>query len=253
MNENSNQKINLHLRLKSAIDSATASSSINIAFLVILFISVFAGLRHFSARELHSQVKFVESDRFTEREKTEFQTEFSSEIFKGEVYDTSIRLKETGALGMAISLAVFANVSEKGGVPPNLEKIWSFIISKGLMPPGLKFDNGEINSPTSLFLVRFQAEPFRFEILSRPKSGMRSPAILLRFPLNSLDGRTITYFQTASVDRFDVPEPFSPLETIVTAGWTIEQWHGELLPKNENPAQLLADERQLLNEMQENK
>jgi hypothetical protein len=253
MNENSKQKINLRLRVKSAINSATASPSNNIAVLAILFVSVFAGLRLFSARELHSQVKFVENDRFAESEKPEFKTEFTTEIFKGEVYDTSIRLKETGALGMAISLAVFANVSEKGSVPPNLERIWTFIISKGLMPPDLKFENGEIISPTSSFLVRFQAEPFRFEILSCPRQGMRSPAILLRFPLNSMDGRTITYFQTASVDRFDVPEPFAPLEKIVAAGWTIEQWHGELIPKNENPAQLLADERQLLKEMQANK
>ncbi len=252
MNENSKQKINLRLRVKSSINSATASPSINIAVLVVLFISVFAGLRLFSARELHSQLKFVENDRFAESEKPEFQTQFTTEIFSGEVYDTSVRLKETGALGMAVSLAVFANVSEKGSVPPNLQRIWSFIISKGLMPPDLKFENGEIISPTSLFVVRFQAEPLRFEILSRPIKGTESPAILLRFPLNSLDGRTITYFQTASVNRFDIPAPFAPLENVVAAGWTIEQWQGELLPKNENTAQLLTNEQKLLRQLVKN-
>jgi hypothetical protein len=253
MTENSKQKINLRLRLKSAIISATVSPTLNIAALVILFVSVFAGLRLFSVREIHSQVKFVENHRFAESEKPELQNQFTTEIFKGEVYETSVRLRETGAIGMAISLAVFANVSEKRSVPPNLETIWSFILSKSLMPPDLKFENGELSSPTSLFLVRFQSQPFRYEILSSPKQGLESPAILLRFPLNSLDGRTITYFQTVSVNRFDIPAPFAPLEKVVAAGWTIEQWQGELLPKNENLTELLTDEQRLLKEMQTNK
>ncbi len=121
------------------------------------------------------------------------------------------------------------------------------------MPPGLQFQNGELESPTSKFIVRFQAEPFRFEILASPVGAKTSPAILLRFPLASLDGRTITYFQSASVNNFDTPAPFAPLEKIASSGWTLEQWRGELLPKNENPLNLLEEEKRLLKENQVNR
>ena len=137
---------------------------------------------------------------------------------------------------MAISLAVFAHHAEQGSVPPNLEKIWSILAERNLMPPGFEFQNGELLSPSGTILVRYQSEPLRFEILSRPKQDSTSPAILLRFPLTSLDGRTITYFQSASVNRFDIPAPFAPLEKIVSAGWTLEQWRGELVPKTKNPS-----------------
>ena len=198
------------------------------------------------------QRKFVERGGFeaSENAADENRNMPSTEIFKGEVYDISIRLRETGALGMAISLAVFAETSKQGSVPPNMERIWSFIMTRNLMPPGLQFQNGELVSATSNFVVRFQSQPFRFEILSRPVQNKTSPAILLRFPLRSLDGRTITYFQSPSSKRFDTPAPFAPLEQIVSSGWTLEQWRGELLPKGENSMNLLDEEKRLLNEHQ---
>ena len=121
------------------------------------------------------------------------------------------------------------------------------------MPPGFEFQNGELLSPSGTILVRYQSEPLRFEILSRPKQESISPAILLRFPLTSLDGRTITYFQSSSVNRFDIPTPFAPLEKIVSAGWTMEQWRGELLPKKENNIQILEDEKRFLQELPANR
>ena len=228
------------------------SPTFNVIALVLMFLSVFGGLRILRTRNTQTQVKFIERGGFDANENGENENRNipSPEIFKGEVYDTSIRLRETGALGMAVSLAVFAETSKQGSVPPNLERIWSFISERNLMPPGLQFQNGELVSATSNFVVHFQSQPFRFEILSRPVQNKTSPAILLRFPLRSLDGRTITYFQSPSSKRFDTPAPFAPLEQIVSSGWTLEQWRGEVLPKSENPMNLLDEEKRLLNEHQ---
>lgn len=237
-------------QLANSVRAFIFSPTFNVIALVVMLLSVFGGLRILRTRNVQAQVKFVERDGFktSEDEESENRNLPSPEIFKGEVYETSIRLRETGALGMAISLAFFTETSEKGSVPKNLDTIWRFIQERNLMPPGLKISNGEIISPTSTFSVRFQSNPFRFEILSRPNQSKTSPAILLRFPLQSIDGRTITFFQSASAKHFEMPAPFAPLERIVSSGWTLEQWRGELLPKQENSLNLLEEEKRLLNE-----
>lgn len=246
--ENSTQKSK---KLRNVIRSFAFSPTFNVIALVLLLLSVVFGLRAFRSGQTQAQIKFVEHSQFDapETENSEDRIYNAPAIFKGEVYDTSIRLRETGALGMAISLAVFAYHTEQGSVPPNLEKIWSLLTERKLMPPGFEFQSGELHSPSGTILVRYQSEPLRFEILSRPRQDSASPAILLRFPLTSLDRRTITYFQSASVNRFDIPAPFAPLEKIVSAGWTMEQWRGELLPKNQNNLQILEEEKRLLNQL----
>lgn len=240
-------------KLKSIIRSFLSSPVFNVIALVVLLLSVIFGLRAIGGGQAQAQIKFIETGQLDATETTSGENRIytTPQIFKGEVYDTSLRLRETGALGMAISLAVFAYHSEQGSVPPNLEKIWSILTERNLMPPGFEFQNGELLSPSGTILVRYQPEPLRFEILSRPRQDSTSPAILLRFPLISLDRKTITYFQSASVNRFEIPEPFAPLERIVSAGWTLAQWRGELLPKNENNLQILEEEKRLLNQLRD--
>lgn len=253
LNKTTNEKVKNSSAIKHVMRSIIFSPVFNVAALVLLLVCVFGGLRLLSARQTQGQVKFIESPNLETGEQTDEDRTFASpEIFKGEVYATSIRLRETGALGMAISLAVFAKTAEQSNVPPNLETIWSEIQERKLMPPGLRFENGGLLSPSSEILVRYQSHPLRFEILSRPKQDVNSPAILLRFPLTSLDRRTITYFQSTSVDRYDIPAPFTSLEKIVSAGWTMEQWRGELLPKTETQAQILEEEKRLLQELSVN-
>lgn len=253
-NKTTNEKVKNPSPIKTVMRSIIFSPVFNVAALVLLLVCVFGGLRLLSARQTQGQVKFIERTNLETGEQTGDDRTFTSpEIFKGEVYDTSIRLRETGALGMAISLAVFTKTAEQSNVPPNLETIWSLIVERKLMPPGMRFENGELLSPSSVILVRYQSQPLRFEILSRPKQDVSSPAILLRFPLTSLDRRTITYFQSTSVNRFDIPAPFAPLEKIVSAGWTMEQWRGEILPKVETQAQILEEEKRLLMELSVNR
>jgi hypothetical protein len=242
---------------KASFRSFFFSPMFNVVALVILLVAVYGGMRLFSARQNAAQIAFVERTVFdaSETANEENRNYPALEIFRGEVYDTSIRLRETGALGMAISLAVFAEFSEKKNIPADLETVFGAVQARGLMPPEIKLKNGELASPSSLFFIRYRPQPLAFEILSNPKqnTGGKSPALLMRFPLTSLDKRTITYFQSSVSKQIEMPEPFAPLERIAAAGWTIEQWRGELLPKNTgDAARILAEGKQLLGEVANN-
>lgn len=234
--------------IKTRLKSLRAQPISNVAVLGLLLLSVFGTLRYLQSRPVQGQVKFIEQSKpgIEERLTNDDRVSSAPEIFQGEVYDTSIRLREAGALGMAISLAVFTTGAEQGIVPPNLEKVWSKISERKLMPPGVALTNGELISPSGKIIVRYQSVPLRFEILSIPRQNSNSPTLMLRFPLDRLDGRTITYFQSTSVNSRDVPPPFAPIEKIVSAGWTLNQWRGEIMPKAENNIQLLEEERRLL-------
>lgn len=236
-----------------AIRTFIFSPTFNVAALVILLVSVFAGIRLFSASRNSAQVAFVEQAGFDQAETANLENrEFSApELFRGEVYDTSLRLRETGALGMAISLSVFAEFSEKKNIPANIETVIAAVQTRGLMPPEMTFENGKLESASSVIFVRYKSQPLGFEILSSPRQDGRrgrSPLLMMRFPLMSLDKRTITYFQSSATNQFETPKPFAPLDRIVAAGWTIEQWRGELLPQSENASRLLEEEKRLLSE-----
>jgi hypothetical protein len=232
------------------------SPAFNVVAFIILLLSVFGGLRILKGNNAQAQIKFVENGTFNGGVKDNGNSGEvrPAEIFRGEVYDTSIRLRETGALGMAISLAVFGVVSEQGSVPADLGTIWDFIKGRNLMPPGLAFNDGELTSQKSIFLVRFQSSPFRFEILSSPKeANTSSPSIMMRFPLNSFDGRSVSYFQSSSINAYEIPLPFAPLEKVLASGWKIEQWRGEFLPGDQNPQNLLREEKRLLEKLPKNR
>ncbi len=239
-----------------ALRSFFASPIFNVAALVLLLVAVFGGLRLFSGNRNPAQVSFVERSLADAEEIVVSSDRIlpAPEIFKGEVYQATIRLRETAALGMAISLVIFAEYAERGSVPPNLERIFLSISERGLMPPGLESQNGEILSTASVFVVRYQSQPLRFEIMSRPKDA-GSPALLLRFPLTSLDGRTITYFQSKPAAALTpAPEPFAALDQLVAGGWTMERWRGEIVaPRDLNAAQILAEEKRLLSELSNNR
>ena len=235
-----------------AIRAFFSSATFNVVALVVLLVAVFAGMRLFSANRNHAQVAFVEQTGFDQPENSNAgnRTYAAPEIFHGEVYDTTVRLRETGALGMAMSLAVFADFSEKKNIPANLETVLNAVKERGMMPPKMAFENGKLESESSRLFVRYQSQPLAFEILSSPKqsSSGKSPSLMMRFPLTSLDKQTITYFQSSATNRVEIPEPFAPLDRIVAAGWTMEQWRGELLPKYKGAAQALAEEKRLLAE-----
>lgn len=240
--------------LKDSIRSLSSSPAVNVAALVLLLVAVFGGLRLWSNGKSAAQISFVEvaDENISENANAENANYSAPEIFKGEVYSTAVRLREIGALGMAMSLVIFQNYAEQAGVLPDLETVFAAIATRGLLPPGIEIENGELRSAASVFVVRYQTQPVRFEILARPKDA-RHPALLMRFPLQSFDGRTISYFQSSSAAGQTAPEPFAALDRLVSDGWTIEQWRGEMLPKEANSAQILAEEKRGLGELQTNR
>jgi hypothetical protein len=228
-----------------AITRLTRSPVFNVVALVTLILGVFAGSRILRERRGPTQLSFVErnSPEQISSENTEPPVSASPEIFSGEVYDTSIRLRETAAIGIAISLAVFAEYSEKKSVPTTLEGALAAIARRNLLPPGLIYTNGDLSSPSSNLTFRYQPQPLRFEILSQPKPNTRGPALMLRFPLPAINGQTLSYFQSSIARRYDAPEPFAAPDQIIGSGWTLEQWRGELLPLDNNVLNALGEEQ----------
>ncbi|MGB7208386.1 MAG: hypothetical protein WBD27_06990 [Pyrinomonadaceae bacterium] len=228
-----------------AITRLTRSPVFNVVAVVILILGVFVGLRILRERRDPAQLSFVESNSPDQilSENAEHKVSAAPEIFSGEVYDTSIRLRETAAMGIAISLAVFAEYSEKKAVPTTLEGTLAAIAHRNLLPPGLILTNGGLSSTSSILTFRYQPQPLRFEILSRPKPDMQGPALMLRFPLTTMNGQTLSYFQSSIARRYDVPEPFAETDQIITSGWTLEQWRGELLPFDKNLLNALGEEQ----------
>lgn len=240
---------------KNSVRVFFGSPSFNVSALVLLLLAVFGGLRYLNSRKPPAQINFVETENAANTPDSESETanRVLPVVFSGEVYSTSLRLREIGALGMAMTLAIFAASHEIGSLPADADQILNEIAKRKLMPPGLKFENNRLTSDSSAFSVRYQQSPFRFEILSKPHQTADGPALLLRFPLGSLDGRTITYFQSASVSGYRLPEPFAPFDQIVATGWTIEQWRGEILPDDKQNYDLLAEEKRLLEQLPKNR
>ena len=228
-----------------AITRLTRSPVFNVVALVVLILGVFVGVRVLRERRGPTQLSFVESngDHQISTENTEHTVSAAPEIFSGEVYDTSIRLRETAAIGIAISLAVFAEYSEKKVIPTTLEGTLAAIARRNLLPPGLIFTNGDMSSTSSNLTFRYQPQPLRFEILSRPKPDTQGPALMLRFPLTTRNGQTLLYFRSSIARRYDVPEPFAATDQMIASGWTLEQWRGELLPLDNNVLNALGEEQ----------
>jgi len=228
-----------------ALTRLTQSPVFNVVALVTLIIGVFVGVRILRERRGPAQLSFVESNSPDQILSENAEDKFSAapEIFSGEVYDTSIRLRETAAIGIAISLAVFAEYSEKKSVPTTLEGTLASLVRRNLLPPGLIFTNGGLSSTSSNLIFRYQPQPLRFEILSRPKPDTQGPALMLRFPLTTMNGQTLSYFQSSIARRYDVPEPFAATDQIIASGWTLEHWRGELLPLDKNLLNALGEEQ----------
>ena len=231
-----------------AIGRLTRSPVFNVVALVALILAVFGGVRLLQARQAPAQLSFVEmkSDDPASSVNNDLSSSATHELFSGEVYDTTMRLRETSAVGIAVSLTVFAAYSEERNLPTGLDAIFEAIARRGLMPPGLVFANGELSSRSSKIIVRYQQKPLRFEILSHPKPNTEGPALMLRFPLPAGNGQTLSFFQSSASRRHILPEPFATNDQITASGWSLEQWRGELLPLDQSLLTALSEERERL-------
>lgn len=179
----------------------------------------------------HAQLRFVE-DSDPETSDFEAGSQVSSrEPLSGTAYETAIRLREAGALGMAISLAVFAGHASAGNAPAAPHDVIREMAARKLLPPGIEVENGSFRSGVSDLRFSYRGEPLSFEILALPKDGAAGSALLLRFPLPPGETNSVMYFESSNPAQ--IPAPFSTNEQITAAGWRIRQWRGDALPLNE--------------------
>lgn len=221
-----------------------SSPAVNVVVLTLAIVAAIVGSRIIARPEQATQLKFFEQTGQVHAGAEPGQRQApAQQIFAGEVYDTAIRLREAGALGIAISLATFKNAAATGDVPTNQEQLWSTIRMHGLMPPDITQEGSEIHSSSSSIAVRYQPRPLRFEVVSIPKPDSEGPALMFRFPLPISSSNSLSYFRSSIARRDQMPNPFASPEQLSSTGWTIESWRGELLSRDERILKMLSEEK----------
>lgn len=223
----------------------------NVLLMLMLMLGASAFFRVMEWRRMNAQtqIQINDSENSGEGDKAKNKVVLRrAEIFSGEVFDTSRRLRETGALGFAVCLSILDEARAKRQIPGSINALLSAVTSRDLMPPGLMIENGEIRSDTSNIFIRYQPEPMQIEFVSVPAEARFGPTLLLRFPLTSADGKNIAYFQSASVTGVNLPPPFAPAHEIIRSGWTLEAWRGTEIGAggNQDFARMLAEEQENL-------
>ena len=222
----------------------------NVLLMVALMLVVSGFFRFLEWRKINAQtqIQFNDTENAESNDKTKTKTvRQSPDIFGGEVASTSRRLRETGAFGFAVSISILDEAREKRQIPGSISGLLNAVTARDLLPPEISVENGEISSPTSKIYIRYQPEPMQIEFVSIPKKAEFGPALMLRFPLTSADGKNIAYFQSTKTENVNLPPPFAPSHAILRSGWTLEAWRGmEIGGGNQDFARMLAEEQESL-------
>ncbi len=198
--------------------------------IVGLVVGMYALSRIFIPAYDPAQITFVESVPQRIDQKENPSSAVPGPLFSGIAFETAQRLREAGALGMAVSLSTFATYSATGNLPPTGEAVLRDLVNRELLPPGIGISGQSVQSELSVFRFAFRSTPFTFEIVSLPKETSHGPALLLQFPLPPAETNSIMYFQSSKVTIDRMPSPYSTAEQLAAAGWSIRHWRGEALP-----------------------
>lgn len=205
---------------------------------------------YFTARTFYGgndktvQLKFVENPSEQTAVSGTSEVDPSKPVLSGEAYETAVRLRESGALLMAVSLSSFEEFRMNGRFPATVNEILAGLQKRSLVPPGIEIKGGELRSTLSELKLNYRAEPFSFEILSLPISKPGDSAILFRFPLPPAEANSVMYFEARN--PVQMPAEFGTSEQITAAGWKIRHWRGEALPLNETVIRDLREQDQWL-------
>jgi len=178
-----------------------------------------------------AQLRFVENPTGPTGESLTDGEQTLKPIFTGEAHDAVQRLRECGALLMAVSLSAFEDFRTQGKFPTDLGQILTGMQKRSLLPPGIQIRHGAFYSPLSELKLSYRSDPFSFEIISSPSEGVQGPAMLFRFPLPPSGANSVMYFESSR--RPVLITPFSRTEQLAAAGWTIRNWSGDALPLDE--------------------
>ncbi len=213
------------LGLFSTIKQSVVRTQYSGLLVVVCVVGIYGFVRILIPQSETAQVRFVETRGLEfeiESSPTGPQTE---DPFSGLEYDNAVRLRETSALGMAISLSVLSLNTQNGRLPENVDLIIRHLNAARLLPPGIQSNSATITSERSRFHIVYRREPFSFEVLAVPKSDHGSQ-LLFRFPLPLSEPNTVLYFE-ASRDK-PVPAALSTVEQLSASGWRIRHWRGDV-------------------------
>jgi hypothetical protein len=124
----------------------------NVLLMVALMFGVSAFFRVLEWRRMNAQtqIQINDSENLAAGDKAKNKiARQSADIFGGEVFDTSRRLRETGAFGFAVCLSILDEAQKKRQIPGSINGLIQAVASRDLMPPGLMVEDGEIRSQTS--------------------------------------------------------------------------------------------------------
>lgn len=212
-------------------------------FFTVGIVGIYIAARCLSIPDSHAQLKFIdEPDQQTITERTKLDGTITN-IFSGTKYETAKRLRESAALGIAASIAIFFRYHESKTIPQTGREVISDIVSHKLLPPDVSVDSEGFRSPTSIIRLSFRPSPFSFEILSVPNEAKYGPMMLFRFPLPPGGQNTLRYFRSI---RNAKPVPFSTTEQLAAQGWEIGQWNIDELRLDGSSINELQEQREWL-------
>lgn len=228
-------------RLRSLIDPSRSGAFV----FILLTAGIYVAVRLTAPSRLeHAQLRFVENGGSENPDADTGSPISHREPLSGTAYETALRLREAGAVGMAVSLAVFARHGATGKANVSYVELISEMMARKLFPPGIEIEDGSFRSSLSELRFSYRAAPLSFEILTLPKAPSVGPAILLKFPLPVSEANSVIYFEASSTAQ--TPVPFSSNEQLSAAGWKIRRWRGDALPLNETAMRELREQSDVL-------
>lgn len=238
-------KLNFYLKFNEklrAIKSIELSKYAGV-LVVLCCVGVYALLRIMSSQNNAAQVRFVEAVGVEFSEEKPDSDEHLKNHFSGIEFNQAVRLRETSALGMAISLSVLSLSARTTRIPPTVAEIYGNLTTSKLWPPGIEVRNGVIASEQSIFHIAYRREPLTFEVLAVPRSDQGSQ-LLFRFPLTQNEPNSILYFEA----KRDQPIPTALLSTeqLSASGWKIRHWRGDALTLNATTIESLREQSESL-------
>ncbi len=240
------RKLDLYSRIKERIRiiKSVDLSRYGGVLVVLFFVGVYGILRILLPQNNAAQVRFVEAPGIEFSEEKPGSEEQLKNPFSGPEHDQALRLRETSALGMAISLSVLSLNTRTSKLPQNVAGISQNLTASELWPPGIELRNGVISSERSIFHIAYRREPFSFEVLAIPRSD-RGSQLLFRFPLRQSEPNSILYFE-ANRDQ-QIPAALLTTEQLSAGGWKIRHWRGDALALNATTIESLREQSSMLN------
>ncbi|MGD9628549.1 MAG: hypothetical protein AB7V18_04845 [Pyrinomonadaceae bacterium] len=232
-------KIKEWVRIIKSIDLSRYAG----VLVVLFFVGVYGLVRILSPQSNAAQLRFVDAPGIESSKDKPDANEQLKNPFSGPEHDHAVRLRETSALGMAISLSLLSFNTRTSQLPQNVSGIIGNLTSQKLWPPGVELRNGVVSSEQSTFHIAYRREPFSFEVLAISRSD-RGSQILFRFPLPQSEPNSVLYFE-AKRDQ-PIPSALLTTEQLSASGWKIRHWRGDALTLNATTIESLREQSSML-------